>query len=283
MEFIDTHAHIQFNAYKDDADDVIKRALAQNIKIIVPSSEIKTAQRGIFYAKRYPNAVWAAAGLHPIHLKPMPFHDEDEEDSAHLAQGFNKNEWRSVCEDSRVVALGEIGLDYDKKWAINEKDREVQEKVFRDQTELALELKKPIIIHSRPGLVDGLKRDSNEDILKIISEYALKSLRGVIHCYSGNLEQARRFIDLGFLVSFTGLVTFNGQWDKIIQEIPLDKICIETDAPYLTPVPNRGKRNEPAFVKYVAEKIAVLKGLPFDEVARQTTFNARKLFGLVTS
>lgn len=312
---VDCHSHIQFRAFKDDADDVIQRAREAGVKMVVPSSEMKTAKRGIAYAEKYPFDCWAAVGLHPIHLKPQHVDLKEGEGLSFDTHGsrFHKEKWRLLAEHVRVVAIGEIGLDYVERLRISEEDRKLQEETFRQQIELALSVGKPVIVHSRPGPVypdDEARaaptavgasratrwwRDSNDDVLRILSEYVPpprgsgaslapegggQDLRGLMHCYSGNLEQAKRFLDLGFFLSFTGLITFNHSWDEVIRSVPLDRIVTETDAPYLTPVPHRGKRNEPSYVRYVAEHIAGIKGVSFDDAALQTTKNAEKLFGL---
>ena len=281
-QLFDVHAHLQFRAYKDDADEVIKRAREAGVKMIVPSSEMKTAKRGIEYAEKYPNDCWAAVGLHPIHLKPQQIDLKEDEGLSFKTHGprFEDKRWRPLAEHERVVAIGEIGLDYVERLKISENDRVLQEETFRQQIELAIYVEKPIIVHSRPGVVDGRARDSNEDVLAILEDYASRGLRGLMHCYSGNLEQAKRFLELGFYLSFTGLITFNHSWDEVICSIPLNRILTETDAPYLTPVPHRGKRNEPAFVRFVAEYIAKLRNETVEHVAQQTTENAFALFGL---
>lgn len=279
---IDIHAHIQFNAYKDDADDVIRRATSHGVLMIAPSSQITTSERSLEYAKKYPHKIWGAVGLHPIHLKPAYFDPSEEGAPAFhtRVEEFEYAKYKKLASDPLVVAIGETGLDYGERLEVGEGDRERQEELFRNQIELALEGEKPIIQHCRSGKIDGEKRNAHEDTLRIISEYTSRGLRGVAHCYSGNLGEAKRYIDLGFYISFTGLITYVNQWDTVIQEIPLERIMVETDCPYMTPVPFRGKRNEPMYVEYVARKIAELKGVSFEEVARQTTENARTLFRL---
>lgn len=280
---VDTHAHIQFNAYLDDADEVIKRAIERDILIIAPSSQITTSKRAIMYAEKYPGKVFAAVGLHPIHLKHV------EIDTSELGgqpgfksrkEDFDYDAYKELAFRPRVVAIGEIGLDYAERLGIEEGDRREQEEFFRKQIEIALEAGKPIIQHCRSGFVGEKKRDVHKDTLRIVSEYAPRGLRGVIHCYSGDIEQAKRYIDIGFYVSFTGLITFVDSWEDIIKKVPLENILVETDCPYMTPEPYRGKRNEPIYVKYVTEKIAEIKEIGFEEVARQTTKNAIKLFKL---
>lgn len=287
---VDVHAHIQFKAFKDDADEVIGRARDAGVKMVCPSSESKTSKRAIEYAERYPKDVWAAVGLHPIHLKPQEVDVKEDAALSYETYGdrFNTGKWRRLAEHPRVVAIGETGFDYDKRFVISSRDRDIQEEVYRQQIELALSLGKPIIQHCRSGFVDGVARDANDDALRVLGGYAPLGLRGVIHCYSGTMEQARRYLDLGFFLSFTGLITYNAQWDAVIRSAPLDRMMVETDCPYLTPEPVRskpeqglkGKRNEPVYVHYVAERIAGLKGAVFEDVATQTTANAREVFGI---
>lgn len=282
---IDIHAHVQFNAFKDDADEVIKRAKDAGVKMVAPSSQESTARRGIEYAEKYPEDIWAATGLHPIHLKPACLDPSEGEGPEFQTRGerFQEETWREFAKHPKVVGLGEVGLDYIERLEITKEDRKLQEDVYRKQIELALEVKKPIIQHCRSGKVDGKKRSAHEDALRIVEEYVPKGLTGVAHCFSGNLAQARRYIELGFYLSFTGLITYVDQWDELIREIPLERICVETDIPYMTPVPHRGERNEPQYVRYVAEHIAKLKGVSFDAVAAQTTQNAKTLFSLPIS
>lgn len=279
---VDIHAHIQFNAFKDDAEEVIARAKKAGVFMVAPSSQIDTSRRAIEYAKKYPGRIWAAVGLHPIHLKPAYF-DPSEEGAAPFAtrvEEFDVDAYRDLAETPEVVGIGETGLDYAEKLQVNEEDRDTQEKVFEEQLVLALDLEKPVIVHCRDGVVDGAPRSAHDDVLRILTYYADKGLLGVSHCFSGTLAQAQQYLDLGFRLSFTGLITFNHSWDEVIRYAPLEGITVETDAPYMTPEPHRGKRNEPAFVRYVAERIAELKDISYEEVARQTMENARALFGL---
>lgn len=276
----DIHAHVQFNAFKDDADEVITRARDAGVYMVAPSSELSTSLRSIEYAKKYPGLIWAGVGMHPIHLKGLE-HDESELSSDAIAH-FEKEKFAVLAQDPHVVGIGEIGLDYIDRLKVSEQDRAMQEQVFRDQIEIALANNKPIIQHCRSGMVDEQARDAHEDALAILSAYFLsgKKVRGVAHCYSGNLDQARRYLTLGFSISFTGLITFNQTWDDVIKGIPIERIMTETDCPYMTPVPFRGQRNEPAYVKYVAQRIAMIKEASFEEVAAQTSLNAKNLFKL---
>ena len=176
--------------------------------------------------------------------------------------------------------MGEIGLDYFDN--ITEKAKEKQKQVFMEQLDLARQMDKPIIFHCRKAYNDLI------ELLEIFSfgcsncmmSCAPNKLRGVIHCFMGRLSQSEKFLEMGFHISFNGLITYARDYDKVIKNTPLDRILIETDAPYLTPEPHRGKRNEPLYVKYVAEKIAEIKGIKYNQVAKQTTKNARELFGI---
>jgi TatD DNase family protein len=170
--------------------------------------------------------------------------------------------------DQKVVAIGEIGLDYYRDLS----PRDQQRMAFRQQIRLAIKLDMPIVVHDR---------DAHADVLRILQEEGAQRVGGVLHCFSGSLDMALRGLEMGFLISFAGPITYGGEKkQEIARKIPLDKILIETDCPYLTPVPHRGKRNEPAYVRHVAEKIAEIRGVSFDEVAEVTSRNAVELFGL---
>ena len=281
-KLFDIHAHIQFSAFKTDADEVIERALNDGIFMIAPSSQMSTSKRAIDYAKKYPGKIWAGIGLHPIHLKPA-FYDPSEEGAEPFqtrAEVFDEMAYEELAKHDEVKAIGETGLDYAERLAVSNEEQAEQERVFREHITVALKVQKPLIQHPRSGTVGGKSRDAHDDALHVIAEYAKKGLRGTAHCYSGSLEQAKRYLDIGFYLSFTGLITFNHSWDEVIKYAPLERIMVETDIPYMTPEPYRGKRNEPSYVRYVAERVAALKELSFDEVAQQTTENAIELFKL---
>lgn len=290
--FIDTHAHINFNAFKDDGDKVIKRALENNTWVINVGSQYSSSKRAVEYAEKYPEGVYAAVGLHPMHLENLRVDLLEEEGFESRKEDLDINRYRELAKNPKVIAIGEIGLDYyhpkegtpglpsseDERKGKEEKElilkvRNNQKKVLVDQLKLTAEIKKPVIIHCR---------EAHDDMTEILKKEKQDNpnLTGVLHCFSGNLEEAKRYIDLGFFISFTGLITFVNKWDEVIKNIDLDKIMVETDCPYLTPIPFRGQRNEPLYVKHVAEKIAEIKGTKIEEVAEQTTKNARKLFGI---
>lgn len=276
---IDTHAHVNFNAYKDDADKVIRQSLENDIWMINVGSQYDTSKRAVEIAGKYKEGVYATVALHPIHLGPSKFIDEEEvKFTLHqsiFGAGFKTREekfeiekYEELAKNPKVVAIGETGLDY--YHADDKKIKELQRQVFRQHLELAHELDKPIIFHCRKAYNDLLE-------ILIIHNSSLKP-RGVLHCFMGKWSQAEEFLKLGFYLGFDGPITYCRDYDKVIKNTPLERILVETDCPYLTPVPYRGQRNEPLYVKYVAEKIAEIKGVGFEKVADETTKNARELF-----
>jgi len=242
---IDTHAHLNFNAFENDFDKVIKGSLAEDIWMINVGSNYETSKRAKEIAEKY-NGVFAANGLHPIHAK-----DEN----------FNASKYRSLCQSDKVVAIGEIGLDYFKDYELF---KEKQKQVFLQQLGLAKELDLPVIIHCRMA---------HEDLLEILNY----KLRGVIHCFTGNWQQAKKYLDMGFYLGVNGIM-YKFDLKEVIEKTPLEKILIETDCPYLVPPQADSKRNEPIFIKYIVQDIAKIKGIDFQKVAETTSQNAKKLF-----
>lgn len=291
MRYIDTHCHVHFNAYKDDMDEVIRRSLDEGCFMITVGTQTTTSKKGIEMAEKY-DGLWATVGLHPNHTCEQEFFDDDELPPEEQAtpkiktrcESFDIDYYRDLAKSPKVVAIGECGLD---TYRIPENlDREVvikkQVEEVRAQFDLASELGLPVVIHCR---------DAHEEQRAIIKEYLDQgklSRRGVIHCFTGTLDEAQKYIELGFLISFTGIITFPPRkyegdispLQQVVKDLPLESIMIETDAPYLTPVPFRGKRNEPYYVKHVAEKIAELKGVTIEEVMKVTLDNAIKCFNL---
>jgi TatD DNase family protein len=277
---IDTHCHLNFRAFKDDTNEVVARAkLAGVNSIINVGSQYETSERAVKLAQEN-DSLYAAIGLHPIHL----FEQEVDEEEIHFktkAEIFNPARYKKLFEDNKkVVAVGECGLDY-YHFPENIDKEEVkikQRELFEQHIKLASDLNLPIIIHCR---------EAYDDIFQVLEKLINRGLlpkRGVSHCFVGNQEQAKKFLDLGFLLPFTGIITFknvNPALLKIIKETPLEKIMIETDAPYLAPQTYRGTRNEPAYVVEVAKKIAEVKGVNLTEVEKITTNNTVKLFNLI--
>ncbi|MFC1700926.1 TatD family hydrolase [Patescibacteria group bacterium] len=281
---IDTHAHVNFNAYKDDGAQVIKRALDNDICMILVGAQYSTSKRAVEYAQKYKKGVYAAIGLHPSHLREQTVKDKNDINFSTKQEVFDLEKYRELAKDKKVVAIGEIGLDYHQ--TEKEEDKYNQKQVFIEQLDLARQIDKPVIIHCR---------EAYDDLFELLSVFSSgcascpyacpgagggSPLRGVVHCFAGDVEIAKKFLSIGFYIGFTGIITFTEQYNNVIKEIPLDKILIETDCPYLSPVPERGKRNEPSYVRYVAEKIARIKEIDFNKVAEQTTNNAKELFGI---
>ena len=279
---IDTHCHLNFNAFKKDSEDIAKQSLDKQVWVINAGSQISTSKRGLELAKKFDRGIYAAVGLHPCHLYDVEAADGEAAFQTRKEE-FDYGAYKQMAVEEKVVAIGETGLDY--HYAPSHVDlsevEEKQKQTFMKALDLADEVNKPVIIHAR---------DTYAEIHEILKSYVdagrLKS-RGVVHCYLGNLDQAENFLQLGFLISFTGIITFPPKKSQLIQHsglmevvksLPLEKIMVETDAPYLAPEPFRGKRNLPWYVVEVAKKIAEVKGVGYDDVAEQTTKNARELF-----
>lgn len=254
---IDTHTHLDDARYEPDREAVIARARETGIdRIITIGCDLSTSQAAVALANRYP-FVYATVGVHPHEVK-------------HIEDGWY-NELRRLAENKKVVAFGEVGLDYH----YNHSSPKEQRDRFREQIQLARELRLPLVIHTR---------EAQEDTIQILKDERSTEVGGVFHCFSGDAWLAKDALDLGFYLSFSGILTFQnaGMLRDIAKTVPLDRILIETDCPYLTPVPHRGKRNEPAFVRHVAETLAaILSVSDLDEIHRLTTENARRLFRIL--
>jgi TatD DNase family protein len=251
---IDTHCHLDDVRLMEDEDQVLQRAKEFGVdQMVTIGTDEQTSAAAAKIASRHPGKVYHTVGAHPS--------DVDRFGEIELA------EIERLARETKPKAIGEIGLDY-----YHDSDRVKQTSIFERMINLARELSLPIVIHDR---------DAHEDIHRILSEKA-KGLKILMHCYSAGPDFVDRFMTLGCLFSIAGPITFkNGQDQRdAVAKIPLDRLVVETDSPYLTPMPHRGKRNEPAFVKFTAEKVAEVKGLSLDEVARVTTQNAQNFFGI---
>jgi TatD DNase family protein len=255
-------------------DVVIRRSLDDGVFMITVGTQNDTSRYGLEVAEKY-EGVWATVGLHPNHLVKQEFHDEDEIATIKTREEkFDVELYRSLAMHPKCVGIGENGLDFYRIPEGHEADeiKSNQIATARAHFDLATEMNLPLSIHTR---------DAYKEQEKLIAEYVGAgkiSKRGVIHCFSGSLEQAMNFIDLGFCVSVTGIVTFSKDLQKVVRGIPLEKLLIETDAPYLSPAPERGKRNEPWKVKYIVQTIAEIKGTSTEEVGRITLQNTLDLF-----
>ena len=253
--FIDTHAHLFYPNFEGDLDEVVARARQNDVDyILVPATDIKTAEQVIDLTEKY-EMVYGAVGIHP--------HDTKDWTSSLISK------IEKLAKNKKIVAIGEIGLDYYYDFSPKEKQIEA----FKAQIELALKLNLPVIIHNR---------DSDEDVMEIIRSYCGTGLKAQFHCFNGSIEDAMELVGMNFMISFTGNITFKkaDNLRKILQHIPPENLLLETDSPFMTPVPHRGKRNEPSYVKYVAEQIAELHKLRLIDVARITSFNTFRTFGI---
>ena len=251
-KIIDTHTHIYDKQFEEDFDGVIDRIENQLEGIVSIGFDLESSQKSVELAKKY-NFIHAVVGVHPVDISK--YNDEVEKEIEKLA-----------LNEEKVVAIGEIGLDY--HWMADPK--EVQAEGFRKQMALAEKVKKPVVIHTREAL---------QDTLDILAEFP--NVGGILHCYPGSYEAAKPFLDRYFL-GIGGTLTFknNRKTKELVEVLPLEKIVIETDCPYLTPVPFRGKRNEPIYTSYVAEEIARIKNISVEEVIKITTENAKKIYGI---
>ena len=250
--YIDTHAHLYYDNLKNQLAKVVERAEAAGVtQIICVGTDLPSSETSISIAEKY-DAVFATVGVHPHDAKDAP------DDYLH--------QLRDLTSHSKVVAVGEMGLDYFRDFS----PRNVQKEVFQSQLALARELDLPAVIHNR---------DADEDILKILEEVRYE--KSVLHCFSSNTEMAGRAISLGCLLSFTGNVTFGkNHTESVLLTTPLNRIMLETDCPFMTPVPNRGKLNEPANILHIAQWIARIKRIDVSEVAESTTSTAQFFFNL---
>lgn len=254
---VDTHSHIQSEEFNEDIDQVVERAKSAGVEkmiVVGGAGALSTNESGVQLAKRYPG-LFATVGIHPHDAREVTREDLDR--------------LRGLTKDPKVVAVGETGLDF----YYDHSPRPVQMKLFTQFIHMACDVGLPLVVHDR---------DAHREVWEVIRTEGEGKVRGVIHCFTGDWGAAESFLDLGLYLSFTGIISFKnaGLLRDVIQRVPLDRIMVETDSPYLAPVPHRGKRNEPAYVRQVAEVIAQVKGITLDEVARTTSHNAQALFGI---
>lgn len=254
---IDTHCHLDMKPYRHAPETVIRDAAQWGVtRIITIGIDLESSRMAVELARRFPG-IWASIGIHPHNVA-----DVDGETYDRLRQ-------LAADKNNKVAGYGEIGLDFAKNYA----PRETQIAHFERQLDIARELHLPLIIHDR---------DAHEETMNILKSRGPFPAGGVMHCFSGDIALARRVMELGLYISIPGIVTFNNSEDmqQVAREIPLERMIIETDGPFLPPVPYRGKPNKPEYIIYTAQKIADLRGISLDEVARATTRNAETLFGL---
>jgi TatD DNase family protein len=274
---IDTHCHPQFAAYDQDREEMIQRQISAGVFMIAVGTMYETSKTAVELVKKYPQNIRAAVGIHPYHItKNFLNSPEDplETQLSVISDQLSVSALSELAKLPEVVAIGESGLDYfylektplEKRVEIKEKQREN----FLEHIALARELKKPLIIHSRKAY---------GEIVEIMREANFPH-GAVMHFFQGTIDEARKFLELGAYISFAGPITFSAEYDDVIQYIPLDRIVVETDAPYAAPSPYRGRRNEPQHVKFVLEAIAKIKKQTFEETTNKTSENSKKLFGI---
>lgn len=275
-KYIDIHAHVQFKAFENDKEEVIKRALDNDTWVINVGTQIDTSKSAVELANKYDKGVYAIVGLHPIHTGAS-YHDEKElgvggKEFTSRGEIFDKEAYRELLKNPKVLGIGECGLDY---YRMDLDSIEKQKKALIAQIELANQVSKPIMLHIRNNPKDTT-RNAYFDTLGILKKHA--KVKGDVHFFAGGKAEAKAFLDFGFTLSFTGVITFTTDYDEVIKMTPLDMIMTETDCPYVTPAPHRGKRNEPMHVREIVKKIALIKNLAEDEVREAIISNAKRVF-----
>lgn len=286
-KYIDIHSHVNFQAFDADRDQVIKRALENNTWMINVGTQVDTSKKAVELANQYTEGVYAIVGLHPIHTGAS-YHDEKElgeggKEFTSRGEFFDKESYRELLKNKKVVGIGECGLDY---YRCTPESIERQKQAFIEQIELANEFNKPLMLHVRNNsnkihpTLKGTPQEGNlnaySDTLEILKVHC--KVKGNVHFFAGTWEEAKSFLDFGFTLSFTGVITFTDDYNEIIKNTPLNMIMSETDSPYVTPVPYRGKRNEPSYVKEIVKKISEIKNLSEEEVAKAMIINAKRVF-----
>lgn len=260
---IDIHSHLFEKRFDDDRDETFARMKAADVATITVGTDYAESVESVALAER--NNMWATVGLHP---------------TDNLAEVFDYDKYKALAQNKRVVAIGECGLDYfhgknNELGIMNyEGEKNRQKELFKKQIELALEVDKPLMLHCR---------DAYEDVLEILNSYFTihnSRLRGNVHFFAGDWVTASKFLDIGFTLSFTGVLTFAHDYDDVVKNVPAEMFMVETDAPYVAPVPYRGKRNEPVYVLETLKRVAEIRGISPEEAARLTMATARRVFAL---
>jgi TatD DNase family protein len=278
-DYIDIHAHVNFAAFDADRDEVIRKTLEHKTWMINVGTQKDTSLAAVELAHKYEKGVYAIIGTHPIHTHSS-FHDTEElgeggkEFTSH-GESFDYDFYLKLARDPKVVGIGECGLDY---YRLTPETEKKQKETFEQHIVLAQEIEKPLMLHIRNGSSNGEAGRAYKDALQMLKAH--QGLRGNVHFFAGTWEEAKEFVDLGFTLSFTGVITFASNYDEVIKNIPLTMIMSETDCPYVTPKPYRGKRNEPLYVREVVKRIAAIKNLSDEEVREVIRNTAMKSFGL---
>jgi TatD DNase family protein len=283
MRLFDAHTHVHFPVFGEEIERIMTHAQETDLGMLVVGTLAPTNAAVVAFAEKYQH-VWAAVGIHPSHVHPLSFRDEHEIHEGYTHQGIVRADGSIDLSDveqyvahPKVVAIGEFGLDYYRlpnDVDAAEKIREEQRRAAAAHLALCTSSNKPAVIHCR---------DAHADMQKLLFEEIARgglTRRGVIHCFTGTLEEAEKYVAMGCMISFSGIVTFAKSLQEVAKALPLASMLVETDAPYLAPVPYRGKRNEPAYVEETAKCIAYLRGISFEEVASQTVENGKHVFGI---
>lgn len=262
--YIDLHTHLNFKDFDDDREDIIAEMKAENVIAINVGTTIETSRTAIELARQHPGVLWSTVGLHPLHS------GDEGCDYKKLDDFFDREFW--TLNQGYITGIGECGLDYFERGgeSFTQKDLEMQEQVFRHQIDLAIKHDKPLMLHVRASYGKTL------EILREKFNGQPIQYRGNAHFFAGTKEEAQAFLDLGFSISFTGVITFADQYRELIEFVPLDRMFAETDSPYVAPTPHRGKRNNPVYVIEIYKKIAEIKKVPLEEVIDTFAKNARK-------
>ena len=285
-KYIDIHAHTNFKAFDEDREAVVRRALDNDTWIINIGTQYDTSKKAAEMTNEY-DGVYATIGLHPIHTGAS-HHDEQElgsDSKGFTSRGeiFDKEKYRELSTLGKVVGIGECGLDY---YHMDEESIEKQKVAFIAQIKLANELGLPLMLHVRNN-ADNKTHNAYFDVYELIKKYSdvvlPDGLRGVSHFFAGSVEDMKRFVEIGICISFAGPITYKPKIEicdyvSVIKETPLEMILTDTDSPYVAPVPHRGKRNEPVYIREIVKKIAEIKNLPEEEVAQAIVVNAKRLF-----
>lgn len=290
-KYIDIHAHTNFKIFENTREEVIQRALKNDTWVINIGTQYNTSLKAVEMTNQYPEGVYATIGLHPIHTGAS-FHDESElgsEGAEFTSRGeiFDKDKYRELAKNKKVVGIGECGLDY---YHMDEESIEKQKVAFISQIELSNELDLPLMLHVRNNPTDKT-HNAYFDVYELIKKHSkflevrLPEIRGVSHFFAGSVEDMKRFIELGIYISFAGPITYKPRpeicdYEAVIRETPLEMIMADTDSPYVAPVPHRGTRNEPVYVADIVRKIAEIKGLNEEETVGAILTNIKKLFRL---
>jgi len=321
--FFDTHAHVNFNAFKDDGEAVLLRCLEAGMSVVNVGSQYSTSKRAVEYAHKFENplnpfspliptkplnpieahepisplipfnpiGIYAAVGIHPVHLKKGSFTHQDPDELGEteiptVGETFDYEKYLELARDEKVVAIGEVGLDYHHFEPGDDVEfmKNLQKETLVKFIALANEVQKPVMIHcwgvKSSKELDHARTDGYDDLLEILDNHPVAK-RGIIHSFIGSYKTANKFIGLGYKLGLNGIITYGDGYDRLIREIDLENIVLETDCPYLTPRPlEKGTRNEPLFVKEVAQKIADVKGISIEDVAGKTSQNARIVLNL---